>query len=497
MGRSTAEKLTHVPRSPRERGRRRSAFALGDSGELKSHPVRSHPGRWVEAKGNRATAATVRAIASFAAPRPDSPNDGSSGRGSEAGPSEPPEAAVETAAPRPDSPNDGSSADGGRGNTSEAGPSEPLEIAAPTRSRDTISGWGRRSGAQQSIAADERESWAQLGEGGEEVCVEVTSVVRRRLGLTSELEREIEALHELQLSSIGLDELGGGGGGPLAISATNEREKNTLAAAARERASGMATSLSVVVGHKQVAFEMLPLLGAAEEEHIAEEEYWPPSHAQLLASTPKLVPWVRLAHKVQSARIAEMEETHANNYSMALQAMAKTKSWRSQLLNLPLGTKAQLLLAAIVFALLLWDVGYLFAAAGAPGAVSGRACIFMGVVQLFWIGYAAYFLADGVWQENSFQVTAAAFMVLVCMLYNIDKALTARSIRDPKWTFRRPPCRRRRPPTPIVPNRASARVAPRRPAQLVARANAALLHTLTLPRSSSPWQLVPSRRVEF
>ena len=106
--------------------------------------------------------------------------------------------------------NDGSSADGGRGNTSEAGPSEPLEaIAAPTRSRDTISGWGRRSGAQQSIAADERESWAQLGEGGEEVCVEVTSVVRRRLGLTSELEREIEALHELQLSSIGLDELGG------------------------------------------------------------------------------------------------------------------------------------------------------------------------------------------------------------------------------------------------------------------------------------------------
>ena len=200
MGRSTAEKLTHVPRSPRERGRRRSAFALGDSGELKSHPVRSHPGRWVEAKGNRATAATVRAIASFAAPRPDSPNDGSS-------------------------------ADGGRGNTSEAGPSEPLEaIAAPTRSRDTISGWGRRSGAQQSIAADERESWAQLGEGGEEVCVEVTSVVRRRLGLTSELEREIEALHELQLSSIGLDELGGGGGGPLAISATNEREKNTLAA---------------------------------------------------------------------------------------------------------------------------------------------------------------------------------------------------------------------------------------------------------------------------
>ena len=68
-----------------------------------------------------------------------------------------------------------------------------------------------------------------------------------------------------------------------------------------------------------------------------------------------------------------MEETHANNYSMALQAMAKTKSWRSQLLNLPLGTKAQLLLAAIVFALLLWDVGYLFAAAGAPGAVSGRA----------------------------------------------------------------------------------------------------------------------------
>lgn len=466
MGRSIAEKLTHVPRSPRERGRRRSAFALGDSGELKSHPVRSHPGRWVEAKGNRATAATVRAIASFAAPRPDSPNDGSS-------------------------------ADGGRGNTSEAGPSEPLEIAAPTRSRDTISGWGRRSGAQQSIAADERESWAQLGEGGEEVCVEVTSVVRRRLGLTSELEREIEALHELQLSSIGLDELGGGGGGPLAISATNEREKNTLAAAARERASGMATSLSVVVGHKQVAFEMLPLLGAAEEEHIAEEEYWPPSHAQLLASTPKLVPWVRLAHKVQSARIAEMEETHANNYSMALQAMAKTKSWRSQLLNLPLGTKAQLLLAAIVFALLLWDVGYLFAAAGAPGAVSGRACIFMGVVQLFWIGYAAYFLADGVWQENSFQVTAAAFMVLVCMLYNIDKALTARSIRDPKWTFRRPPCRRRRPPTPIVPNRASARVAPRRPAQLVARANAALLHTLTLPRSSSPWQLVPSRRVEF
>ena len=466
MGRSIAEKLTHVPRSPRERGRRRSAFALGDSGELKSHPVRSHPGRWVEAKGNRATAATVRAIASFAAPRPDSPNDGSS-------------------------------ADGGRGNTSEAGPSEPLEIAAPTRSRDTISGWGRRSGAQQSIAADERESWAQLGEGGEEVCVEVTSVVRRRLGLTSELEREIEALHELQLSSIGLDELGGGGGGPLAISATNEREKNTLAAAARERASGMATSLSVVVGHKQVAFEMLPLLGAAEEEHIAEEEYWPPSHAQLLASTPKLVPWVRLAHKVQSARIAEMEETHANNYSMALQAMAKTKSWRSQLLNLPLGTKAQLLLAAIVFALLLWDVGYLFAAAGAPGAVSGRACIFMGVVQLFWIGYAAYFLADGVWQENSFQVTAAAFMVLVCMMYNTDKALTARSIRDPKWTFRRPPCRRRRPPTPIVPNRASARVAPRRPAQLVARANAALLHTLTLPRSSSPWQLVPSRRVEF
>ena len=84
---------------------------------------------------------------------------------------------------------------------------------------------GKAERRTASIAADERESWAQPGRAARRFASR--HPVAAPPGPTS-VEREIEALHELQLSSIGLDEASGGGGGPLAISATNEREKNTL-----------------------------------------------------------------------------------------------------------------------------------------------------------------------------------------------------------------------------------------------------------------------------
>ena len=42
---SAAAKAEKAPDTPRERGRRRSAFALGDSGDLKSGPIKDGPGR--------------------------------------------------------------------------------------------------------------------------------------------------------------------------------------------------------------------------------------------------------------------------------------------------------------------------------------------------------------------------------------------------------------------------------------------------------------------
>jgi hypothetical protein len=58
---SAAQKLGAAPLSERKKGRQRSAFALGDSGDLKSGPVKDGPGRWIaSAEERKSEAAALR-----------------------------------------------------------------------------------------------------------------------------------------------------------------------------------------------------------------------------------------------------------------------------------------------------------------------------------------------------------------------------------------------------------------------------------------------------
>ena len=104
--------------------------------------------------------------------------------------------------------------------------------------------------------------------------------MRRRLGLTSELEREIDVERRARARSASTSSAAGGGG-PLA---RDERAREERAArGARESVGGWSTTRWLWGTSRWRS--RLPLLGAAEEEHIAEGSVLAAvENAQLLAS---------------------------------------------------------------------------------------------------------------------------------------------------------------------------------------------------------------------